>query len=316
MKQSKKLGRGLEDFSHLFLTTPPESKKVLPDMPRASSIEERGESGPARIIAVACYKPLDERAFLVINLASEMARQGKSVLVFDADVSLPRLYTMIEECTSIPLAQLITNREKAVNAVKLGDGITLVTLDADFSTLSSLGHDDRRRFLDNFNRLEEDADVILILASPGFSPNMNALFHAVDEIIVITPQPLAEMINTYGLIKFIFQLRENAHVGIVSCRVTGALQAGMVYEKMKRVVMKFLHKPLRNYGFIPADEETVNALRARKYPLTPSSMIFSCITDISRALFELDPPCASAPGSDTQVRGLAERLFSWGDLKK
>ncbi len=66
--------------------------------------------------------------------------------------------------------------------------------------------------MDSFNTLEETSDVILTVASPGFMHHMKTLVWAVDEAMVITPQPLAEMINAYGLIKLIFQMRENARV--------------------------------------------------------------------------------------------------------
>jgi len=141
--------------------------------------------------------------------------------------------------------------------------------------------------------------------------HMKTLIHAVDEAMVITPHPLAEMINTYALIKLIFQMKENVRVGIVSSSVTNALQADMMFEKMKRVVEKFLHKPLYNYGFIPDDGEIVTALKKRHYrSAQSSSKVFKSITDISRTLFEIDPRGDRALGKDTTTRGFAEKLFS------
>jgi MinD-like ATPase involved in chromosome partitioning or flagellar assembly len=129
--------------------------------------------------------------------------------------------------------------------------------------------------------------------------------------MVITPHPLAEMINAYGLIKLIFQMKENVRVGIVSSSVTNALQADMMFEKMKRVVEKFLHKPLYTYGFIPDDGEIVNALKKR-HPRSAqsSSKVFKSITDISRTLFEMDPRGDRALGKDNTTRGFAEKLCS------
>jgi flagellar biosynthesis protein FlhG len=311
MKQTKKLGRGLEDFSHLFISSPAKAKKPPPETHQGSLMQEERVSAPARTICIVSHKTLDERAFLVINLALEIARQGKKVLVLDGDFSFPRLTMLMEGFTATSLVHLITQKGQAFADVHETDGVKLITLDVDLSTLSALGHDERRRLIESFNKLEEESDVILVVASPSFIHHMKTLIHAVDEAMVITPHPLAEMINAYGLIKLIFQMKENVRVGIVSSSVTNALQADMMFEKMKRVVEKFLHKPLYTYGFIPDDGEIVNALKKR-HPRSAqsSSKVFKSITDISRTLFEMDPRGDRALGKDNTTRGFAEKLCS------
>jgi len=311
MKETKKLGRGLEDFSHLFISSPSDAKKSLPETNQDLLLQTKGVSSPSRSICILSHRALDERAFLVINLALEIARQGKKVLVLDGDFSIPRLTTLMEGFNATPLAHFITRNEEAVGDVLETDGVKLISLDADLSTLSALRQDERRRLIFSFNKLEEESDLILLVASPGFMHHMKTLIHAVDEAIVMTPHPVAEMINAYGLIKLIFQMQENVRVGIVSSSVANALQADMMFEKMKRVVEKFLHKPLYNYGFIPEDGEIVSALQKRHPRSTQSSSkVFKSIIDISRTLFEMEPRGDRVLGKDSTTRGFGEKLFS------
>ena len=77
MKQPKKLGRGLEDFSHLFISSPAEAKKPLPETPQGSIDQKKGVSAPSRSICILSHRALDEHAFLVSNLALEIARRGR-----------------------------------------------------------------------------------------------------------------------------------------------------------------------------------------------------------------------------------------------
>ena len=311
MKQTKKLGRGLEDFSHLFISSPGETKKPLPETRQGSVEHKDGVSAPSRSICILSHRALDERAFLVINLALEIALQGKKVLVFDGDFSIPRLTMLMRDFTATPLSHFITRNGQGLRDVQETNGVKLISLDVDLSTLSALGQDERRSLMESFNTLEEESDVILTVASPGFMHHMKTLVWAVDEAMVITPQPLAEMINAYGLIKLIFQMRENARVGIVSSSVTSDLQAAMIYEKMKRVVEKFLHKPLYNYGFLPDDGEKGNAQKTGDARSAQSpSKAFTNVTDISRTIFEMDPGEVCALDKDGIARGFAEKLFS------
>ena len=191
------------------------------------------------------------------------------------------------------------------------NGVKLISLDVDLVTVSALGQDERRILREGFNKLEEESDVILAVASPGFMHHMKTLLYAVDQAMVITPQPLAEMINTYGLIKLIFQMRKNAHVGIVASSVTDALQADMMFEKMKRVVEKFLHKPLYNYGFIPDDGEIVHAQK-KSQPRSgqSSTKVSTRLNAISRTIFEVNPGHVCTQGKYSINRSFAEKLFS------
>jgi len=311
MKQTKKLGRGLEDFSHLFLSSPSDAKKPLPDPPQGSLEHKKVVGAPSRSLCVVSHRALDQRAFLVIHLALEIAQQGKKVLLLDGDFSMPRLTMRMQDCIATPLSHLITRHGRDLRDVQETNGVKLISLDVDLSTLSALGQDERRSLKDSFNTLEEESDVILTVASPGFMHHMKALVCAVDEAMVITPQPLAEMINAYGLIKLIFHMRENVRVGIVSCNLTNALQAAMVFEKMKRVVDKFLHKPLVNYGFIPDGGEIVAPQKTgdHRSPQTFSHN-FTSVTEIIRTIFEMDPGNDCALYKDSIAPGFSEKLFA------
>jgi flagellar biosynthesis protein FlhG len=253
---------------------------------------------------------MHERAFLAINLALEIARQGKKVLVLDGDFTIPRLTMLMHDLTPTPLSRFITRNGIAGGDVQETNGVKLISLDVDLSTLPALGQEEQSRLLERFNKLEKESDVILAVASPDFIHHMQTLLHAVDEAIVITPHPIAEMINAYGLIKLIFQMTENVRVGIVASSVTDDLQAGMIFEKMKRVVEKFLHKPLYDYGFIPGDGEIVQTVKKRHIPSEQSSSkAFASVTDISRTLIESGVGGLRAPGKGNNTRGFAEKLF-------
>ena len=197
MKQTKKLGRGLEDFSHLFISSPSDSPKNLPENPRDSVSKEREVETPPRSICFLSHRSLDERSFLVINLAREMARSGKKVLVLDGDFSLPRLNMLMKGTAVTPLSHFITRNGKAHEAFLEESGMRLISLDVDLSTLSALEQGDRARLMESFKLLEEESDLILAVASSDFIPHVKTLLHAVDEAIVITPHPIAEMINAY-----------------------------------------------------------------------------------------------------------------------
>ncbi len=287
MKQMKKLGRGLEDFSHLFLSKP-EKIEHLSDANHNVICKKEGVK-PARAICITSDKGTGERAFFAVNLALEIAKQGKKVLIFDADFSLPRLCMLMEVNAHNSILQLINKNGEEKSIVEGIDGVKLITLDVDISNIQSLNESERTSLVKCLKNAEEEAEIILIVTSLGFINQMKALLKAVSEIIVVTPQQVAEMINAYGVIKTIFQFDEDAHVGIVSSRIDASDQAEAVFGKMQRIVKKFLDKPLYNYGYIPEDAEVSLSLKKRR-PLaltSPSSETTKCITKIAQSILEM-----------------------------
>jgi len=258
MKKTKRLGRGLEDFSHLFLSS--ENKEHVSGIKKDVVGEKEDAGTPARPICIISDKGIAERAFLTVNLALDIASQGKKVLVFDADFSLPRLCMLLEMPAHNSTLHLMAE-DGGEGIIEEGiDGVKLITLDIDVSDIYTLSESERNSIRRYFKNAEEEAAILLINISPGFMHNMQAILKSVSEIIMITPQPVAEMINAYGIIKNIFQINGDAHVGIVSSSIGVNNQAEAVFEKMQRIVKKFLDKPLYNYGYIPDDREIVTEI--------------------------------------------------------
>ena len=290
MKRVKKLGRGLEDFSHLFLSSRAEKSESLSSIKQDAVCERRDAVTPARVICITGDKKVGERAFLTVNLALEIAKQGKRVLVFDADFSLPRLCMLMGIPVRSSVLHFISKNGEDEIIAEGVNGVKLITLDVDISDLRSLGESERRSLMKCFKSAEEEADILLVTTSPSFIQHMRTVLKASDDIIVTTPQQVNEMINAYGVIKTIFQVNKNARVGIVSSRIGVPDQAEEVFEKMQRIVKKFLNKPLYNYGYIPEDTEITLSM-ARRKPLSlssPSSETVKCITEISQSILEMD----------------------------
>lgn len=290
MKRVKKLGRGLEDFSHLFLSSRAEKSEPLSSIKQDAVCERRDAVTPARVICITGDKKVGERAFLTVNLALEIAKQGKRVLVFDADFSLPRLCMLMDIPARSSVLHFISQNSEDEIIGEGVNGVKLITFDVDISDLHSLGEKEKMSLVKCCRSAEEEADILLVTTSPTFIHQMRAVLKASGDVIVTTPQQVNEMINAYGIIKTIFQVNENACVGIVSSRVDLPDQAEAVFEKMQKVVKKFLDKPLYNYGYIPEDTEITLSLTRRK-PLSlssPSSETVRCIKKISQSILEMD----------------------------
>jgi len=311
MKPTKKLGRGLEDFSHLFLSSSDPGVQSTASNKAREISADRATPQRARTVCIAGERGAGERAFLTAHLAAACAGQGKKAVVFDADFSLPRLCMLMEGAPPNSLLRLITRPAQGKGVLRERNGITLITLDADIATTAALATAERQSLMEAVRRSLGEAGIVLAMTSGDFVNGTRMFIEAADDVVVVTPQPVAEMINAYGLIKKIWQIDEQARVGIVASRSTLFSHADAVFGKMQRVVKKFLHKPLLNHGYLP-DDQGIDAFLNRNKPAAdtaPSPETVRCLEAIAQSLAAgaVNPAAHSASG---QKPSLAERLFA------
>ncbi len=298
MKQTKKMGRGLEDFSHLFLSSPSDKPGKSDEKVKEDTAREKNLSVPAPTLCITSDKGVHERSFVAIQLALEISRRGGNVVLFDADFSLPRLGMLTDgSIKKNSLMSLMDCNGQETHTKPANKGITLITVDADISTCHSLSAHELGVLENNFHALEENADVILVVISPEMRDLMNVFLKGISEIMVIVPQPVAEMINAYGVIKTIFNCNSTARVGVLASRVTPHSQAEAVFTKMQQVVDKFLHKSLYNYGCLSRDTEFSVLPEERKSPeadpASAENSVSPSIAGIATSLLGID--CKTKP---------------------
>ena len=307
------MGRGLEDFSHLFLSSPSEKPERSEEGLRDVSEREKSVPSPARTLCITSDRGVFEKAFVAMQLALEISRQGKNIVLFDADFSLPRL--RLPPDLSIhqnSLMNLLSSNGSSLSAFSEHQGITLIRVDADLSTHRTLSSGEREVLQSNFFALENNADVILVIVSPEMRNLMGTFLNVANEIMVIVPQPVVQMINAYGVIKTIYSLQNEARVGVLASRISSPSQAESVFYKMQQVTDKFLHKSLYNYGHLSEDEHPSASPEQRDLakPDSRSEMtVPSAIKSIATDLLEKNDNNAHSGGS-TKKEGFTENLFS------
>ena len=311
MEQERRLGRGLEDFSHLFLSPATDVGTPPGDAARAADLSGEGTAASPPVICIAADRKVKERASLALNLALGIARRGKRVLLLDADFSHPRLWTRTGSSAHGSILSVISGNSGESPPAECADGVRLITLDVDVSDVDRLDESRQSLLARWFTTAEEEADIVLVAASPNLSRQTIAVLKASRDVVVVTPQNANDMINAYGVIKSVVQVNDEARVGIVSSRIEVRDESEVVFGKMERIVDQFLGKSLHNYGFIPADKQrslpkatkTLFALGA-----LPSGTV-RCVAGISQAILQLNEKQADSPVADNCC-SLAQRLFA------
>ena len=193
-------------------------------------------------------------------------------------------------------------------------GITLIRVDADISTHRILSPRERGVLQSTFYALEDNADVIVVIVSPEMRNLMATVLNVINEVMVIVPQPVVQMINAYGVIKTIFTLQSTARVGVLASRITSPAQAESVFNKMQQVTDKFLHKSLNNYGCLSEEEQPSLSPEKSDFSgsVSPSKLpVPKAIKNVAAALLGTDDNSTHHLAGTTNG-GFTDRLFNAG----
>lgn len=284
MKNHKRLGKGLEDISHLFLSTEEKQRTSPQDVPAPSpAVKKPTEHHFPRVVAVTGDHGSLEKSFLVSNLAIELARRGYQVRVLDADLNFPDqpfLWGLRPGESMAHWAAAEENGQQREVVLQGPYGLRLLCLDIDLSKLSTLMETTRRRFLARLMAFEADAHMMLVDASASLSPNSRLIFQMAHQIVVLVPSDHLGMIDAYAAIKGILGLRPSALLGLVAYNIRMAAEAEAVTNRMTQVVKKFLNFDITDLGFLFADLNIVKSISQRK-PLVLSSLRSRAATCIS-----------------------------------
>jgi flagellar biosynthesis protein FlhG len=285
VKEHKRLGKGLQDVSHLFLSTQEEeqspSEKDSRPRPRSQTTPE-GQY--PRVVAITGDRRGLEKSFLVCNVAVELARRNRQVRVLDADLSFPDqpfLWGLRSGESAARLAA-VEEQGQVPQVILQGPlGIKMMSLDIDFSQLRSLAESARRRLLLGLMAFEAGAQLMLVDTPANLSLNSRLIFQLAHQIVVLVPSDSLGMVDSYSIIKGILAMRPKASVGMVTYRIRMVTEAQAIAQRMTQTVEEFLGAKITNLGYLYADLNIAKSI-AQRSPLALSSLTSRAVRCLSR----------------------------------
>ena len=194
---------------------------------------------------------------LAANLAIELAREGKRVLLVDLDLGLANLDVMLRVSVTRTLEDALEGRctlDECVVATPQG-----VDLLASSSGSAAMGRlDDARRvaLLERIEALGRGYDVVLGDSAAGIGPDVLAFAAAADHVLVVTTPLPAAMTDAYALLKALDAWAGERGLEVptpelVVNEVDGLEQAESVARRLRGVCERFLCRRPRTAGWVP-----------------------------------------------------------------
>lgn len=219
----------------------------------------------SRVITVTSGKGGVGKSTLTVNLAIELSRQGKKVIILDADFGLANIEVMLGIRPQYNLADLMFRGKDLKDIITPGpENIGFISGGSGIQELSRLTREQVVYLVSKLYELDELADVILVDTGAGIADTVLEFVSASNEVLIVaTPEPTS-ITDAYALLKTLNRKsdfsKENTIIRMVANRVKNDAEGQSLYEKLGLVVEKFLGIKLEYLGPIPQDQNCSKAV--------------------------------------------------------
>jgi len=264
----------------------------------------------ARVITVTSGKGGVGKTSISLNLAIQLTRMGKKVVVFDADFGLANIEVMLGVRPQYNLADMMFHGKELSDILTQGEeGISFISGGSGIQELASMNREQVMFLTSRLIDLDEFADVIIVDTGAGISDSVLEFVLASSEVLLVaTPEPTS-ITDAYALLKALNRktefVKEDTAIRMISNRVKSEAEGQNLYEKMSVVSDKFLSIPITYMGAVPMDEQITKAVMRQKpvSVINPDAPAAKAIKQIAKRLLEADEE------TDTEKRGMFQ-LFS------
>ncbi len=257
---------------------------------------QQSETKPkARVITVTSGKGGVGKTSISINLAIQLTRLGKRVVVFDADFGLANIEVMLGVRPQYNLADMMFRGKDLTDIITQGEeGISFISGGSGIQELASMNREQVMFLTSRLIALDKYADVIIVDTGAGISDSVLEFVLASTEVLLVaTPEPTS-ITDAYALLKALNRkeefVKEHTSIKMISNRVKNDAEGQNVYEKMSVVSDKFLHIPITYLGPVPMDEQISKAVMRQKpvSVINPDAPSSKAIKQIAEKLLELE----------------------------
>lgn len=238
-----------------------------------------------KIITVTSGKGGVGKSNFVVNLGISLQKQGKKVLIFDADIGMgnddvlmglyPR-YNIFDVIKGMNIEDIIIEGPEGIKLLAAGSGLNQV---------EDLEGHARENFLKKLEALD-GFDYILMDTGAGINRSVLAFIACSEDLIILTTPEPTSLTDAYSLIKATdyFKIKNKARV--VVNKANNKEEGFQTFKRFQKAVDKFLAVEVTYLGFILEDRKLVQSVK-NQVPVVlsyPNSDASKSINDIARTI--------------------------------
>ena len=233
---------------------------------------------------------------LAVNLSISLARDGKRVILLDADLGLANVDVILGITPKFNLFHLFHEGAHLSDILYTTEyGFKILPSASGVSEMLDLSTGQKLELLEAMDSLEEEVDFLIVDTGAGINDNVLYFNLAAQErVVVLTPEPTS-LADAYALIKVMRQNHGVDHFKILVNLAENEKGAKEVFSRLYKACDHFLTGVSLDYvGFVPRDPAVRGAV-IRQKPFcvdSPGSPACTAVQQVARTVQTWDVPAS------------------------
>ena len=266
---------------------------------QAQGLQQLSAPTPINVIAVTSGKGGVGKTNVSVNLAVSMASQGKSVVLFDADLGLANVDIALGLKPEYDIRHVISGERTLEEVLVDGPkGVKIVPASSGVAEMANLSAEQQAGLVRAFSELSMPVDTLIVDTGAGIEPAVLTFASACQEIIVVICDEPTSITDAYALIKVLNKDCGVQRFQVLANMVDNETQGRQLFEKISRVADRFLDINLGYVGAIPRDDYLRKAVQQQSPVVQsfPRSQSAKALMKLAKTVDQQFTPCQSSGG--------------------
>jgi len=251
----------------------------------------QSENYNAHVIAIGSGKGGCGKTNIILNLALILSKNGKKVLIYDADLNLANVDILLGVSPRYRFLDFIRGDVGLDDVlIDVRENLTLLPANSGSLNFPKISGDRLIQIIKEILQMEKNFDFILIDTPAGISDEViKILGYSDDYILVATPEPTSIM-DAYAVVKLVYYQTGKSNVKLIVNNINGSVDPVDVANRLSFACEKFLGVKINYIGSIPYDPAVSRSVMLQKpfVELFPRSGASIALNKIASNLLSLD----------------------------
>lgn len=215
-----------------------------------------------KIISIASGKGGTGKSFIASNIASELADDGKRVLLVDLDLNLANQNVLFNRSIKKTIYHYLTFNQKLEDAIHIyNDNLHIIFGESGKLDHPKLNEERVLTLIADLRKLSENYDAIILDTSSGADNSIIQLLANSDEIIFVTsPEPTSVM-DVYVLFKLLKNNGAEVTSNVIVNKCFAKRDAEEAFENLEKATKHFLKMEVNYLGELSFSEEVIKSIQ-------------------------------------------------------
>jgi len=248
---------------------------------------------PVQVIAITGGKGGTGKTNIAVNLAQALAKEGKRILLLDADLGMANVDVLLGLEPEHTLYDVICGKCRLEDILLTGgNNLMVIPAASGIRQLAVMSRQECAGLVRAFSDLKDPIDTLIVDTATGITESAASFCQAANEILVVTCNEPTSIRDSISQLRLYYSEYGITRFRILANMVNSASEAHALFQDVMAHVADNHSLQISYAGYIPSDENVRKAVHAHQavvnaFPRSPASV---AVKKLARRVMEWPRP--------------------------